>query len=358
MSVHPSDKTLRKVQRNLFFILVAFTTLAFLGMISAFMSTVLWAVVLTTIFYGLYRWVAMRFRGRRPGLAATITVLIIFLFVIVPLALLVIALVNQGQGVFTAVQTGELDVNIVIDFVEQRLPRVTGFLENYGVSISDLKERGSELAVTVSQTLANSVLSIGSDVLNLFVQFTLMLYLLFFFLKDGKSIMRAIVNTIPMGNVRERQIFDRFALVSKATLKGTLVVAVVQGLIGGILFALVGIPAALLWGVAMTLLALLPVGGSAIIWAPAAVILFAQGAVTEAIIILAVGSLIIGLVDNLLRPLLVGRDTQMPDYLVLISTLGGITWFGLSGFVIGPTIAALFITVWEMMGKDYGGTRD
>ncbi|MEL7162150.1 MAG: AI-2E family transporter [Bacteroidota bacterium] len=132
-------------------------------------------------------------------------------------------------------------------------------------------------------------------------------------------------------------------------------VAIVQGSIGGVLFALVGIPAALLWGVAMTLLALLPVGGSAIVWLPAAVILFAQGFVGRAIAIVIVGTLIIGLVDNLLRPLLVGRDTEMPDYLVLISTLGGITYFGLSGFVIGPTIAALFITVWEMMGKDYGG---
>jgi len=150
-------------------------------------------------------------------------------------------------------------------------------------------------------------------------------------------------------------LFERFAQVSKATLKGTVVVALVQGSIGGVLFALVGIPAALLWGVAMTLLALLPVGGSAIIWIPAAIILFVQGNVVEAFIVVAVGSLIIGLVDNLLRPLLVGRDTGMPDYLVLISTLGGITWFGLSGFVIGPTIAALFITVWEMMGKDYGG---
>jgi len=147
----------------------------------------------------------------------------------------------------------------------------------------------------------------------------------------------------------------RFAQVSKATLKGTLVVALVQGSIGGIVFACLGIPAALLWGVAMTLLALLPVGGSAIVWFPTVIILLAQGHTYKALILLVIGVLIIGLVDNLLRPLLVGRDTEMPDYLVLLSTLGGITYFGLSGFVIGPTIAALFITVWEMMGKDYGG---
>lgn len=341
--------------RNLFFLLVAATTMAFMGMIGTFLPTVLWAVLLTMTFYGFYRWIALRFRGRRPALAASITVLLIFLFVIIPVVLLILALINQGQGVYQAVQSGEIDPNIILNYAEERLPLVNDYLEQFGISTDSLRERISNLAVTLSERIGNSALSFGGNVINIFVQFTLMLYLLFFFLKDGRDIVRAITNTLPMGNTRERRLFQRFAQVSKATLRGTLVVALVQGSIGGILFALLGIPAALLWGVAMTLLALLPVGGSAIIWLPTAIILFIQGDVTEAIILLVVGTLIIGLVDNLLRPLLVGRDTEMPDYLVLISTLGGITWFGLSGFVIGPTLAALFITVWEMMGEDYGG---
>ncbi|MEO0731918.1 MAG: AI-2E family transporter [Bacteroidota bacterium] len=346
---------LQRVRRNLFFILVAFTTVAFLGMIRPFLVTVLWAVVLTMIFYGLYRWVGQRVGEERTGVAAMITVLLVFLFVIIPFVFLSIALVDQGVGFYESVRTGELDPTVVVNLVEEQVPMVTETLEKYGVSTKDLGERLSSFAVEVSQFIANRAFAVGGNLVNVFVQFTLMLYLLFFFFKDGRRIMRAIIDTIPMGNVRERALFMRFAQVSKATLKGTLVVAIVQGSIGGVLFALVGIPGALLWGVAMTLLALLPVGGSAIVWLPAAVILFAQGFVGRAIIVLIVGALIIGLVDNLLRPLLVGRDTEMPDYLVLISTLGGITWFGLSGFVIGPTIAALFITVWEMMGKDYGG---
>ncbi len=358
MPTNIDANTLKRVQRNLFFILVAGTTMAFMGMIGSFLPTLLWAVVLTMIFYGLYRWIAMRFRGRRPALSATITVLLIFLFVIIPMILLTLALINQGQGVYQALQTGELDINIVINYVEESLPMVSEYLGEFGITTDEIRDKVSSVAVTVSQWIGNSALSIGGNVINMFVQFTLMLYLLFFFLKDGRRIVRAIVSTIPMGNERERALFERFAQVSKATLKGTLVVALVQGSIGGLLFALVGIPAALLWGVAMTLLALLPVGGSAIIWAPAAIILFIQGQIVEGIVVVVVGTLIIGLVDNLLRPLLVGRDTEMPDYLVLISTLGGITWFGLSGFVIGPTIAALFITVWEMMGKDYGGDTE
>jgi predicted PurR-regulated permease PerM len=350
-----NDHIFKAVRANLFFILVAITTMAFLGMISQFLITVLWAVVLTMIFYGLFRWVRRRVGDSRRGLAAAITSLLIFFFVIIPFILLAIALVNQGLEVYQSIEAGEVDPNVVVDYVESQMPGIYDMLGDAGISPNSVREKITEFVGTVSKFVATRVLSFGSNLINIFVQFTLMLYLLFFFLKDGKQVIQKIIDTIPMGNVRERRLFERFAQVSKATLKGTLVVALVQGSIGGLVFMFLGIPAPLLWGVAMTLLALLPVGGSAIVWFPAVVVLFAQGEVGKAMILLVVGSLIIGLVDNLLRPLLVGRDTEMPDYLVLISTLGGITYFGLSGFVIGPTIAALFITVWEMMGQDYGG---
>ncbi|WP_020569995.1 AI-2E family transporter [Neolewinella persica] len=355
MASDSKRETLQSVRRNLFFILVTITTLAFLGMIGPFLITVLWAIVLTMIFYGLYVRIRKGVGHKRKGLAAAITSLLIFFFVIIPFIFLSIALVNQGLELYESIQSGEVDPGFLVDYVQRKLPGIYDMLGDQGISPAAVKEKFTEFAGSISQFVGTRVLSFGSNLINVFVQFTLMLYLLFFFLKDGKTVLDRIVNTIPMGNVRERMLFQRFAQVSKATLKGTLVVAIVQGSIGGVMFAVLGIPAPLLWGVAMTLLALLPVGGSAIIWGPTVVILFAQGYTGRALILLIVGSLIIGLVDNLLRPLLVGRDTEMPDYLVLLSTLGGITYFGLSGFVIGPTIAALFITVWEMMGKDYGG---
>jgi len=355
MPLESSRKALQSVRRNLFFILVAVTTLAFLGMIGPFLITVLWAIVLTMTFYSLFRWVRRRVGTERRALAAAITSLLIFFFVIIPFVFLSISLVNQGLGLYDSIQTGKMDPTMVVDYVEKLMPGIYDMLGDNGISPQGVRDQLRAFAGEASQFLATQVLSVGTNLVNVFVQFTLMLYLLYFFLKDGKLVLDRIINTIPMGNVRERQLFMRFAQVSKATLKGTLVVALVQGSIGGIVFACLGIPAALLWGVAMTLLALLPVGGSAIVWFPTVIILLAQGHTYKAIILLVIGVLIIGLVDNLLRPLLVGRDTEMPDYLVLISTLGGITYFGLSGFVIGPTIAALFITVWEMMGKDYGG---
>ena len=356
MAIESDRQLARRIKRNLFFILVAAVTLGFLGLIGPFILTCFWGAVLAVIFYNVYRRIRI-WVGGREGLAGGITTVIVVLFFLVPLGLLSLALVNQAIGIYQEIESGSFNTEIIFDFVDTNLPRVASALSEFGVDTADLRNNLNTAVGEAGQYAANWALSFGGSVLNTLIQFTLVIYLLYFFLVDGTRIERALVAAIPMGDERERTIFQRFALVARATLKGTLIVAFVQGAIGGLMFALLGIPAALLWGVVMMLLALLPVGGSAIVWVPAAVIMFIQGNIVSGVIIVVVGTLIIGLVDNLLRPLLVGRDTHMPDYLVLISTLGGITMFGLSGFVIGPTVAALFITVWEMMGHDYGGRR-
>jgi predicted PurR-regulated permease PerM len=143
---------------------------------------------------------------------------------------------------------------------------------------------------------------------------------------------RKLISLIPIGDGIETELFERFTSVARATVKGGLIVAVIQGSIGGFLFWFVGIPAAFLWGMLMIVLSLLPVG-SALIWSPTAVILFLQGQALKAAIVLAVGLLVIGMIDNFLRPQLIGKDSKMSDYLVLVSTLGGLTWFSLTGFV-------------------------
>lgn len=345
---------LGKIRRNLFFLLVLLTTLGFVYLVQGFLLAIFWAAVLAIIFYDTFRRLNIKLRGRRNLSAAIMTVLIL-LFGVIPLTLLTVALINQASGLIQGIESNEINPAEIVDYVEDQLPQLVTFLEENDLGMDRLRREISEGSVNIARTIGGQALTYTGSVLNFFVQFSLMLYLLFFFFRDGRELMHAIVNAIPMGNIREKQLFQRFASVSKATLKGTVIVAITQGAIGGIAFALLGIPAALLWGVAMTLLALLPVGGSALVWGPAAVILFVQGHPIKALILLLVGSLIIGLIDNLLRPLLVGKDTGMPDYLVLISTLGGITYFGLSGFVLGPVVAALFVSVWEIMGKAYGG---
>jgi predicted PurR-regulated permease PerM len=183
-----------------------------------------------------------------------------------------------------------------------------------------------------------------------------MLYILFFFLRDGGRLVAALIRALPLGDVRERELLVKFSEVTRATIKGTLVVGCVQGAIGGLLFWILGIPAPVFWGAVMAVFSVMPVVGPGIVWGPAAIILIAGGHIFKGIVLIAGGVVLIGLVDNVLRPLLVGRDTQMPDYLVLLATLGGLSVFGIAGFVIGPVIAAFFLVVWEMFAQEYAET--
>jgi predicted PurR-regulated permease PerM len=175
-----------------------------------------------------------------------------------------------------------------------------------------------------------------------------MLYLLFFLLRDGDDLSRRITKAIPLRPDHQRALLDTFTTVIRATVKGNIVVAVLQGALGGLIFWLLGIRAPLLWAAVMAVLSLLPAVGAALVWFPVAVYLLATGAVWQGVVLIAYGMLIIGLVDNVVRPILVGQDTKMPDYVVLIATLGGIAIFGINGFVIGPVIAAMFIAAWDI----------
>jgi predicted PurR-regulated permease PerM len=217
-----------------------------------------------------------------------------------------------------------------------------------------LEEQAQSAAVTASRYIAQSALSIGQGTLRGAVFFFLMLYLLFFFLRDGPRMLEALVRALPLGDQRERLLMARFAEVSRATIKGTLVVGIAQGAIGGTAFALLGIGAPVLWGVVMALLSILPAVGTALVWLPAAIILLVNGQVVSSLVLIFVGVFVIGLTDNLLRPILVGRDTRLPDYLILLSTLGGLAGFGLAGIIIGPIIAAFFLSIWQMAETELG----
>jgi predicted PurR-regulated permease PerM len=163
---------------------------------------------------------------------------------------------------------------------------------------------------------------------------------------------------LPLGDDRERELFSKFAGVSRATLKGTLVIGVVQGFIGGLLFWITGINAPVFWGTIMTVFSIIPAVGTGIVWLPAAIILLVNGSIWQGIVLLVGGGVVISLVDNILRPILVGMDTKMPDALILLSTIGGLSMFGITGIVIGPIIAAFFLVVWEIFEQDYAGALE
>lgn len=344
--------------RNAFFIaLLLAVTFAFLLLILDFVQPIFWAAVLAVLFRPVYNRVQDRLGGRET-LASVATLLVILFIVILPLFLIGLAVTNEATGLYQRISSGEIDLQEPLDALRSQLPLVTDLMDQVGVDIEKIREGLSNAAVTVSQYLASQALAIGQNALRFTVMFFLMLYLLFFFLRDGDRLVNALVRALPLGDVRERLLFARFADVSRATLKGTFIVAMVQGALGGLIFWILGINAAMFWGVIMGVLSLLPAVGSAIIWLPAAIILMVTGSVVKGIVLIVVGALLIGMVDNVLRPVLVGRDTKMADYLILLTTLGGLAVFGISGFVIGPIIAALFLSVWEMFVEEFGGLDD
>ncbi len=344
---------IRNLESRAFLFLVLLTTAVFAWIVRDFLMPVFWAMVLAVLFRPLHLRLLPLVRGRRSA-AAVVTTLLVILVILVPFGLLVAAVTQQALGLYRRIAAGEVDLTAPIDFVERSLPAMRDVLAAYGIDVDTVRSSVEQAAVTASQFVATQALLIGRDALTFTIFFGLMLYFLFFFVRDWDRIGEAIIRALPLGDDRERRLFAKFAEVARATMKGTLVVAVVQGAIGGVLFAAVGIDAAVFWGVVMGLLSLLPAIGPPLVWIPAAVILIATGSVGRGIVVIVVGSVVIGLVDNLLRPILVGRDTKMPDYLVLLSTLGGLAVFGLAGVVAGPLIAALFLVVWEMMAEEYG----
>ncbi len=349
-----SDVTARgtSIQDVSFFLLVALTTLAFFALIRNFLMPVFWAAVLATVFYPLQRRYVTALGGR-TALAALATILTIIGLVVLPLVLVGVALSQEAIQLQEQVTSGAIDLQAPLRFLRRLTPLASDYLGRFGVDLGAIMQRLSNAAVAVTQFIASRALAIGQDLLRFTVLFFLMLYVLFFFLRDGSRLVATLIRVLPLGDARERQLLAKFAEVARATLKGTLVVGIVQGAIGGALFWVLGIPAPVFWGAVMTVFSVLPAVGAGLVWGPAAIILLGMGEIVKGIVLIAAGVLIIGLVDNLLRPILVGRDTQMPDYLVLLATLGGLAVFGVSGFVIGPVIAAFFLIVWEMFAEEH-----
>lgn len=342
---------IRNLEARSFVLVVLVVTVVFLWIIADLLMPIFWAAVLAVLFLPLNQRILPAVKGKQ-SVAALLTTLIVILVLIVPFGLLAAAVTQQALGIYRQIAAGEINVQAPIDFVERSLPMLNEFLAAYGIDIDNVRTSIEDAAMTASRYVATEALAFGRDALTFTLLFGVMLYVLFFFIRDWERILDSMVRVLPLGDQRERQLMSKFAQVSRATIKGTLVVAVVQGLLGGITFALVGIQASVLWGVAMGVLSLIPAVGPPIVWIPAAVILFATGSFWRGLVVILVGTLVIGLVDNFLRPILVGRDTRMPDYIVLISTLGGITVFGLAGVVAGPLVAALFLVVWNMFAEE------
>jgi len=339
----------RATEDSTLLLLLIAVSLAFAWILWPFYGAILWAVVFATVFAPAHRRL-LSFLGRRPNLAALITVLLIVAIVLLPLTLTAMSVAQEATSLYEGIEAGEVDFGRFLSQLLDALPSwATDLLNRLGISdLGDLQARLADAFKEGSQFLAIQAIAIGQGTAHLVVSFFLMLYLLFFFLRDGPELSQRLKDAIPLHAEQKRALFNKFTIVIRAMFKGTLLVAALQGVLGGMIFWFLSIPAPVLWGVVMAFLSLLPAVGSALIWLPVALYLLATGAVWQGTVLIAYGALVIGLVDNLLRPFLIGMDTKLPDYVVLISTLGGIAIFGLNGFVIGPVVAAMFIATWDI----------
>ena len=341
-----------QLERRFFFVVLVGVTLAFGLVLEPFWGAIFWSAALAVIFYPLQT-LLLRKLGNKPNRVAVLTLLICLFMVVLPLLAVGASFVQEGVAFYQRIQSGEINPAASLDKIRQAFPMVTATLQEFGVDTDNIRERMSEAAVAGSRMLATQMLAVGQNAAGLFLNIGLMLYLAFFLLRDGHKLVEMLVMALPLGDERERMLFAKFAEVTRATVKGNLVVALVQGMLGGLILWLLDVPAPILWGVVMTFLSLLPAIGAALVWFPVALYLYSTGQWWQATILIAYGALVIGLADNILRPLLVGRDTKLPDYIVLFSTLGGITLLGINGFVLGPLIAALFIACWQIFITEF-----
>ncbi|MEX1198019.1 MAG: AI-2E family transporter [Pseudohongiellaceae bacterium] len=345
------------IERRMFFALLASITLLFLWLLQPFWSAIFWAFVMTLIFFPLQRRLQQYWPGRR-NTTALITLLTGTLVVVLPAVAIVFAFVAEGISLYQSIESREIDPETILEQIGAAVPWLPELLQRFGVDTGNVREYLSSAAVTVSQWLGQEAVSFGRNTVSFTLRMALMLYLVFFLLRDGDRLAEYIRQAIPLDAERNQLLFGKFVEVTRATVKGNLLVAIIQGALGGLIFFILGIAAPILWAVVMAFLSLIPAVGAFLVWFPVAVYLYATGDWISATVLIAYGAIIIGLADNVLRPILVGRDTKLPDYIVLFSTLGGIAVVGINGFVVGPLIAALFLAFWTTFIRDFSSRSE
>ncbi|MCH2185968.1 AI-2E family transporter [Myxococcota bacterium] len=339
-----------RFRRAFLLLLVTGISIAFLIMIQGFLTALLLAAIFSALCQPLHSRL-LRWFGGRAVLASLTTILILLLGIIGPLLGFLGIVTSQAVEVSSAVQPwiqeqisgrGDLSVERFIDLPDE--------LEPYE---SQVYAKAGELTSRVGEFLLNSLAAATRGTANFFFMLFIMLYAMFFFLRDGSKILDKILYYMPLESDDEYLMVDKFVSVTRATLKGSLVIGIVQGGLAGLAFAVVGIEGAAFWGTVMAVLSIIPGIGTALIWVPAAIYLAVNGESLASAGLTFWCVVVVGTVDNVLRPTLVGRDTQMSDLLIMLSTLGGLVLFGPTGLVVGPIIAALFVTVWEIYGEAF-----
>ena len=335
-------------------LLVVAVTALFLAVTWPFFKPLLLGALLAGLFHPLYRWIT-RLLGGRASLGAAVTLLVLLVLGLGPVSaflgiVLQQALTMSDQAIpWLSKHLGAASTFNVNEWLVQRFPALAKYMPSQEQLVEQVgtaaKTAGAFLVSFASRMTATT----AAFVLNLFV----MLYAMFFFFRDGHKILERIFYYTPLSDEDETRMLSQLASITRATVKGTLVIGVIQGALAGIAFWVTGIEGAALWGTIMTILSIIPGIGAPLVWVPVVIVLFVNGQYVTGTLLLVWCGVVVATIDNFLRPLFVGRDAQMPDLLILIGTLGGLFLFGPIGFIVGPIICGLFLTVWDIYGTTF-----
>lgn len=334
-----------KIRQIVFFSSLTIVSIVFLYLIRPFAFPLFWAAIIAGLFYPVYT--RLNNRIKFPNVSSAITLIIIAFVILIPLSAIGTLLVGQSIDLYNSLDNNRSSINTSIQNITnwaQNNPFTTKLHIDQKIWI----EKMSEVTRVVVNFIFDGLKDWTQNSIAFLAQTVIMFYALFFFLRDGKKMLKYLMHLCPLGDDREILLYEKFTSTVSATLKGTVVVGMIQGTIGSILFWACGIQGAAVWGLMMAIASILPPFGTGIIWLPAGIIMIITGNITTGLIILATGVLVIGTIDNFLRPILVGKDIQMHPVLILISTLGGLLIFGITGIVIGPVITSVFLAFWQI----------
>lgn len=341
-----------RLEKYTFLLLLIVITAAFVWVLNPFFSPIFWSIVLVLMFYPTHEKICSLLNGRRT-LASLISLLICIVSILIPVTIVITLLARRIKILYENFRDNGSGVESYIDKIVDSFPAAENLLDRFGVTRAEIESAAEQSLSRVGEFVAQHTIPVGQNTLLFFIYFGLMIYLSFFLLRDGRRIIERMLLALPLSEEKERLLMSKFYTMVHATIKGNFVIAVVQGSLGGMFLWLIGIPFVFLWTTTMIIASLIPVIGSGIVWVPVAIHLILSGEYLKGISLIVFGVVIIGLVDNILRPILVGRDTQLPDYVVLFSTIGGIALFGVDGFVIGPLVAALFVVLWQIFTDEF-----
>ena len=332
-------------------ILAISLTILFIIMIKGFLTAIFLAAIFAGLLYPLYNRILKK-TNKRTALAAMITILLFIIIVLLPVSGILVLVADQALN--ASKTAGPLlkqlasDPNSIYDHLNS-IPIVQELFPEE----EKLVETINNLIKHTGNFVVEGLSSFSAGTADFIFKVFIFLFSLYYFIIYGRGYLNTLLYYLPLNNEEEELLLARFTKVTIATLKGTFIIGIIQGAMGAVTMALLGIPNTLFWGMIMAVLSIIPAVGPAVVWLPAAIYLIIQGSVIKGVVLILIGAIVIGNIDNVLRPKLVGKGAQMPDLMILLSTLGGLAMFGISGIITGPIIAALFITVWDIYGKAF-----